>query len=73
VGAGYLWSNEYWSLFSILDGLLLNTKQYDWNCEHNTEVNTRDMVEDMRHTMTEVKIAFPMAHNTLTRTEEFVK
>jgi hypothetical protein len=41
--------------------------------EQGIEVNTCDMVEDLGHTVTEVKIAFPMSHKALTSSEEDIK
>jgi hypothetical protein len=36
-------------------------------------VNTCDMGEDLGHTVTEVKIAFPMSHKVLTSSEEDIQ
>ena len=57
---------DYELLFSILDGLRVSIRYSFWMSEQSTEVNTCDMGEDLGLTVTEVKIAFPMAHNTLT-------
>ena len=64
---------DYKPLFSILDGLRPDNGRRYWISEQSIEVNTCDMGEDMGHTETEVKIALPMSHNTLTRVKEYVK
>ena len=61
------------SLISFLDSFCVDTRQCFWSSEQGIEVNTCDMGEDMRRTVTEVKIALPVSHNTLTRVEEYVK
>jgi hypothetical protein len=60
-------------LFSFLDGLRVSIRHSFWMSEQSIEVNTCDMGEDMGHTVTEVKIALPMSHNTLTIIEEYIK
>jgi hypothetical protein len=60
-------------LFKLMDGLRADTGRRYWISEQGIEVNTCDMREDMGHTVTEVKIAFPMSHNTLTSAEEDLK
>ena len=64
---------DYKPLFSILDGLCADTGWRYWISENAIEVNTCDMGEDLGHTMTEVKIAFPMSHNYLTIAEEHIQ
>jgi hypothetical protein len=56
-----------------LDGLRPDTEWRYWVSEQGTEVNTCSMGEDMGYTVTEVKIALPMSHNTLTSVDEYVK
>ena len=41
--------------------------------EQSIEVNTCDMGEDLGHIVTEVKIAYPMSHNSLTIAEEHIQ
>jgi hypothetical protein len=60
-------------LFSFLDGLRVSIRHSFWMSEQSIEVNTCDMGEDLGHTVTEVKIAFPMSHNILTSTEEDIQ
>jgi hypothetical protein len=60
-------------LFSFLDGLCVSIRHSFWMSEKGIEVNTCDMGEDLGHTVTEVKIAFPMSHNILTSTEEDIQ
>jgi hypothetical protein len=57
-------SPDYELLFSILDGLRADTGRRYWISEQCIEVNTCDMEDDMGHTVTEVKIALLMSHNT---------
>ena len=54
---------DYKPLFSILDRLRADTGRCYFVSEHVIGVNTCDIGEDMGHTVTEVKIAFPMSHN----------
>ncbi len=60
-------------LYSFLDGLRVSIRHSIWMSEQSIEVNTCDMGKDLGHTVTEVKFAFPMSHNSLTRVEEYVK
>ena len=60
-------------LFSFLDGLRADNGRRYWISEQSIEVNSCDMGEYMGHTVTEVKIALPMSHNTLTSVEEYVQ
>ena len=60
-------------LFKLMDGLRADTGRRHWISEQGIEVNTCDIGEDLGHTMTEVKIAFPMSHNILTSTEEDIQ
>ncbi len=60
-------------LFSFLDDLRVSIRHSFWMSEQSIVVNTCDMGEDLGHTVTEVKIALPMSHNTLTTIEEYVK
>jgi hypothetical protein len=60
-------------LFRLMDSFCVDTRQCFWSSEQSIEVNTCDMVEDMGHTVKEVKIALSMSHNTLTSAEEDIK
>jgi hypothetical protein len=64
---------DYEPLFSILDGLRVSIRHSFWMSEQSIEVNTCDIREDKGHSVTEVKIAFPMSHNILTSTEEDIQ
>ncbi len=64
---------DYEPLFSFLDGLRVSIRHSFWRSEQSIEVNTCDIGEDLGHTVTEVKIAFPMSHKTLTSSEEDIK
>jgi hypothetical protein len=64
---------DYKALFSILDGLRADTGWRNWISENAIEVNTCDIGEDLGHTVTEVKIAFPMSNNSLTIAEEHLQ
>jgi hypothetical protein len=55
-------------LFRSMDGLTTNTVK-----ENVAIVDIGDTGEDMGHKGMEVKIAFPMSHNTLTIAEEYIK
>jgi hypothetical protein len=65
--------SDYELLFWFLDGLRVSIRQSFGMSEQSIEVNTCGMGEDKGHTVKEVKIAPPMSHNILTRTEEYVK
>ncbi|OGN95534.1 MAG: hypothetical protein A2Z71_02700 [Chloroflexi bacterium RBG_13_50_21] len=65
--------SDYELLFSFLDSFRVDTGRRYWISEQSIEVNTGDMVEDRGHIGTEVKIAFPMSHKTLTSTEEHIQ
>jgi hypothetical protein len=60
-------------LFKLMDGLRADTGQRYWISEQCIEVNTCDMKDEMGHTVTEVKIALPMSHNTLTSAKEDIQ
>ena len=65
--------SDYELLFSFLDGLRVSIRHSFWMSKQSIEVNTCDMGEDLGHTVTEVKIAFPMSHNSLTIAEEHIQ
>jgi hypothetical protein len=71
-----LWVRAYLNcelLFSFLDSLRVDIRHNFWMSEQSIEVNTCDMREDLGHTVTEVKIAFPKSHNSLTIAEEHIQ
>jgi hypothetical protein len=64
---------DYEPLVSILDGLRLDGERRYW-IEHNeTEGNICDIEVDTGQMSTDVKIAFPVSHNSLTTIEEYVQ
>jgi len=64
---------DYEPLFSILDGLRLDGERRYWIREHSKDGNISDIGEDFGQIATEVKIALPMSHNSLTTIEEYVQ
>jgi hypothetical protein len=56
-----------------MDGLCADAGRRYWISEQSAKVNTCDMGEDLGHTVTEVKITFPVSHNTLTTAEEDIQ
>ena len=60
-------------LFSILDGLRLDSERRYWIERRETEGNICDIQVDTGQMSTDVKILLPMTHNTLTRAEEYVQ
>ena len=60
-------------LFSILDGLRPDTDRRYWIREYSAEVDIVDIGEELGQMETEVKIALPVSHNTLTIVEEYVQ
>jgi hypothetical protein len=64
---------DYEILFRLMDGLRPDAERRYWIREHGAEGNIVDIGEEMRKTVTEVKIAFPVSHNTLTIVEEYVQ
>jgi hypothetical protein len=60
-------------LFRLMDGLRAENGRRYWISEHVIELNTCDLGEDLGHTVTEVKIAFPISHNSLTSAEEHIQ
>ena len=60
-------------LFSILDGVRLDSERRYWIERLEASEDNCDIEEDMGQMETGVKIAFPVSHNSLTRSEEYVK
>ena len=72
----FLWVKvkpDFEILFRLIVGLRVGTGRRYWISEQSIEVNTCDMGEDMGHTVTEVKIAFSMSHNSLTIAKEHIQ
>ena len=59
-------------LFSILDGLRLDSERRYWIKRRVMERKISDIQVDAGHTSTDVKIAFPVSHNTSTRAGEYI-
>jgi hypothetical protein len=56
-----------------MDGLQPDAMRRYWIREHSAEVDIVDIGEGLGQMATEVKIAFPMSHNSLTTIEEYVQ
>jgi len=56
---------DYEILFRLMDRLRPDAGQRYWIRERGTEGNIVEIGEEMEQAVTEVKIAFPMSHNTL--------
>ena len=64
---------NYEVLFRLMDRLRLDAGRRYWIRERGAEGDIGDMGEYMGQMATEVKIALPMPHNTLTRAEEYIE
>ncbi len=64
---------DYEILFRLMDGLQSDAGRRYWIKEYSAEVDIVDMGEELGQIATEVKIAFPVSHNTLTIVEEYVQ
>ena len=64
---------DYEILFRYMDELRPDAGRRYGIREQGAEGNIVDIGEEMRLTVTEVKIAFPASHNTLTIAEEYVQ
>ena len=51
----------------------METDRRYWIREYSAEVDIGDIGEELVQMETEVKIAFPVSHNTLTIVEEYVQ
>jgi len=60
-------------LFQLLNTLRMDEQRRFWIAYPKADENTSDVLEDMGQVATEVKISFPMSHNTLTIVEEYVQ
>ena len=64
---------DYEILFRLMDGLQPDAGRRYWIRDHGAEVDIVYIGEDIGQIATEVKIAFPMSHNTLTSVEEYIQ
>ncbi|MCL4559790.1 MAG: recombinase family protein [Chloroflexi bacterium] len=64
---------DYEPLFSILDGLRLDSERRYWIESRKVEGNNSDIEEDAGHMSNGVKILLPVSHNTLTSAEEYIQ
>jgi hypothetical protein len=64
---------DYEILFRLMDELQPDARRRYWIRDHGAKVDIVDIGEDLGQMETGVKIALPMSHNILTRTEEYVK
>jgi len=64
---------DYEILFRLMDGLRPDAERRYWIREHGTDENICDIGGDLGQMATEVKIALPMSHNSLTTIEEYVQ
>ena len=55
---------DYEILFRLMDGLQPDVGRRYWNRDHGAEVDIVDIGEEFGQMATEVKIAFPMSHNS---------
>jgi len=60
-------------LFQLLNNLRVDEQRRFWIREQGADGNIVDIGEEMRQKVTEVKIALPMSHNSLTTIEEYVQ
>ena len=56
-----------------MDGLHPDAGRRYWIRDHGAEVDIGDMGEELGQMATEVKIALPMSHNSLTTIAEYVQ
>jgi hypothetical protein len=59
-------------LFQLLNNLRVDEQRRFWIAYPEADENDCDIREDLGQIGTEVKIVFPMSHNTLTRAEEYI-
>ena len=60
-------------LFQLLNNLRVDEQRRFWIVYHEADENACDIKEDLGQEGMEVKIAFPMSHNSLTTIEEYVQ
>ena len=64
---------DYEILFRLMDGLRPDTERRYWIREPVKDGNICDIGEDMGQIATEIKIAFPMSHDTLISVDEYIQ
>jgi hypothetical protein len=64
---------DYGIFFRLMDGLRPDTERCYWIREQGAKAEIVDMEEELGQIATEVKITFPVSHNTLTSVEEYVQ
>jgi hypothetical protein len=64
---------DYEPLFSTLDGMRQDADRRFWIERLEAQENNCDIEVDTKQMGTGVKIVFPMSHNILTKTEEYVQ
>ncbi len=64
---------DYEPLFSILDGLRLDSERRYWIVRKEIEGNISDIGVDIGQMSTGVEILLTMSDNTLTISEEYIK
>ncbi len=64
---------DYEILFRLMDGLLPDEERRYWIRKPGAEGEIDDIGEEMEQMETEVKIAFPVPHHTLTTVEEYIQ
>jgi len=64
---------DYEILFRLMDGLRPDAGRRYWIREYSAEEDISDIGEELGQMETEVKIAFPVSHDTLTIVEEYVQ
>jgi hypothetical protein len=64
---------DYEFLFRLMDGLQPDAGRRYWIREYSAEADSGDIGEELGQMETEVKIAFPVSHNTLISVEEYVQ
>jgi len=65
--------SDYIPLFSILDGLCLDSERHYWIERKVMEGNISDIQVDYGRMSTSVEILRTVSHNTLTSVEEYVQ
>ena len=60
-------------LFQLLNNLRVDEQRRFWITYPEADEDACDIREDLGQMGTEVKIAFPMSHNSLTTIEEYVQ
>lgn len=64
---------DYEPLFSILDGLRLDSERRYWIEHRDTEGNISDVEVEIGHMCTGVEILLPVSHNILTIAQKYIQ